>query len=528
MDSNFTDESRLPLGHPDGARASLSARNDGFISFRDISKWGALATKAEDLKARVFFGRKGSGKTIYLRRKEAYTSGRADLISVRPDYNPIETDAVVRFCQLFEHQRLTSNWALVWRFATFRSLASHILFDQKIRGLLDISEINQLEELVARLELPPLRCALSIYDNLRVLIHSCTSRHSARLLLEDHAWIELDSWLKRIVGRLPPICYFLDAIDDEFARAPLYWMQCQMGLFEHIMRLLRDSDYGGRLHIFACLRDLVLVRVLSGEHAVRHHEDEYIRPLQWNYRAIYQFLDSKLQVLSRKYFVNADEGETRIERWLGLSRIRNYARNVDEPIAQYLLRHTRLLPRDVIDLGNQLCGAIRDGRLDIKNPDREAVFRDIVSRCARDFADEQLVITSSQISSDQMPSGAAEMGYAELYTSLDEFKDGILESLKILIEKIGKDRFPVGSITRRKKWVGENFEGANPFQALWQNGLMGVVEKLRGRKNIVFYGDQRLRGFKLPTTDEYVFHPCLIDAVNIKPEGAEPIVPYLE
>ena len=42
----------------------------------------------------------------------------------------------------------------------------------------------------------------------------------------------------------------------------------------------------------------------------------------------------------------------------------------------------------------------------------------------------------------------------------------------------------------------------------------------------VFYMDNRLEGFPLPLNKRrYVFHPIIIDAVNIKPVG-KPVIPY--
>ena len=45
---------------------------------------------------------------------------------------------------------------------------------------------------------------------------------------------------------MPPIYFFIDSVDEEYASAPMFWLQCQKGLFFRTMRFLRDSQFGGR------------------------------------------------------------------------------------------------------------------------------------------------------------------------------------------------------------------------------------------------------------------------------------------
>ncbi len=43
-----------------------------------------------------------------------------------------------------------------------------------------------------------------------------------------------------------------------------------------------------------------------------------------------------------------------VQAWLGSTWIHNESRGVDEELFHYLLRHTRLIPRDLVSLGNSL------------------------------------------------------------------------------------------------------------------------------------------------------------------------------
>lgn len=521
-------ESHAPFGLPDGARVNIDAGNYGFIEFNDAIRWRALATQPGDLRARVFFGRKGSGKTIYLRRMEAHTTIQRDLHSVRPDYNPLPTNLIVRFGQNFSSSTVTEGWTRLWRIAILRSVAAQMLFEPKLIPRFRKDEVESLRQFSNCTGVATLATPLTIIDNVKVLIAACSSKSGTDRVLEDVAWIHLDTVLKSLVPKCPPLCFYIDAIDDEFSHAPMYWMHCQRGLFNQIMWLLRDSAYGSRLHVFACLRDLVLVRVLAGEHAMRFIESEYIRPLFWDFEAAKRFLTKKVEALPKRYYVQYEHSGPVLERWLGFTSVKNAARNVVEPVDQYLLRHTRLLPRDVIILGNALCESISKGELDIANGSREGNFRDIVSQWARSFGNEQLAICTNQISSDQMPTEAGAKEFSEVYTSIAEYRVGIREQLTELIERMETDRFKAAAISRRRRKANKDFESADPFQALWQNGLLGYVENRNGKDRFIFYGDHQLQSFKLPSASEYVLHPCMLDTLNLKSVGSQPVIPYFE
>ena len=114
----------------------------------------------------------------------------------------------------------------------------------------------------------------------------------------------------------PPLFFYLDAVDEEFSHAPMYWLRCQKGLFYQVMRFLRDSKLGGRLHIVICIRDVVLSSVYRSEHAPRYHGEPHIRILNWNSHSIRAFLRAKLERLSEDYLL--EESATHpIQRWLG-------------------------------------------------------------------------------------------------------------------------------------------------------------------------------------------------------------------
>jgi hypothetical protein len=53
-----------PFGNPDGSRESLDDLMDRFVDFAGNETFGALATRADDMRARIIVGRMGAGKTF--------------------------------------------------------------------------------------------------------------------------------------------------------------------------------------------------------------------------------------------------------------------------------------------------------------------------------------------------------------------------------------------------------------------------------------------------------------------------------
>lgn len=53
-----------PFGSPDGAAEDAGS----FVNFQDIGRWRDLALRDGDRRARILVGRRGSGKSRYLRK----------------------------------------------------------------------------------------------------------------------------------------------------------------------------------------------------------------------------------------------------------------------------------------------------------------------------------------------------------------------------------------------------------------------------------------------------------------------------
>lgn len=195
------------------------------------------------------------------------------------------------------------------------------------------------------------------------------------------------------------------------------------------MRFVQEGDLSNRLFVIISVRDNVWSSIYSGNR-VNYYNEEHIQILKWDYRSIEYFFNSKIKTLEEKYVRNMVR-DVQINDWLGITNVKNVYRNISEPVMQYILRHTRLLPRDVIIMGNVLA-AIRKYEYEISEYGSEEVqkfVRRSVADCAKIFGSELLEICANQII-NQMKS---ENNAMRIYSSEIEYEVSVSQKLKEII-----------------------------------------------------------------------------------------------
>src|SRR5262249_4691995 len=217
-----------------------------------------------------------------------------------------------------------------------------------------------------------------------------------------------------------------------------------------------------------------------------------------------------------------DDGAPEVQHWLGHRFIENRGRQVREPILQYLLRHTRLLPRDLVILGNKLSELVSQARHNGETEVPQEAIRQCVREVARSFGNEQLAICANHIASSGMPADAARNDYDELYTGDTEFSRGLVDDLRALIQTIGKDRFGRDELEIAMQLARERFgDRSDALSVLWQHRLLGYVESPADGPREVFFSEVNSNDFNLPLTKgDYILHSCMIDSVGVRAVGA--------
>jgi class 3 adenylate cyclase len=501
-----------PFGNPDGSRADIEDLVSEFVDFGGDPAYGHLATRANDSMVRVIVGKLGAGKTVYLRRLQDYQSHQDSVYADVPQQSLPKTEVVVKACQWFSDRVLVEKWMQIWERAIMRSLASHMLRRPELRQQLREEQAEDLEGSYARL-LEDFRRPRSVYSQVRDIINQRQTGHQLSSYLDDPLWDDLEDLLGEVIGQCKPIYFYLDALDEEFSHAPMYWLKCQEGLFYQVMRLLRDHRLGGRLHVVVCIRDIVMSSVYRSEHAPRYYNEPHIRVLTWDRSSLLYLLQQKLRRLPPALLMRRPAtGPPTIGDWLGV--------NGDWPgpdgdgtVEDYLLSHTRLIPRDIISLGNEL----NEELLRQKQAGHEslppAALQAVVQRSAKRFGDSQLAQCANQISSDLMPKNAALHNYSELFTSTQAYISGVQEDVRSFVRMIGVDRFPRGDLEALREMADLHFDKATDLASvLWQNGLLGYIDET-GQRRFYSLGDVEEFHFP-PEVATYVLHPCLVATVG--------------
>ena len=510
-----------PFGNPDGSRADIEDVISEFVDFGGNPAYGSLATRANDSMVRVIVGKLGAGKTVYLRRLQDFQSRQDSVYADDTQQSLPKTEVIVKACQWFSDRVLVEKWMQIWERAITRSLASHLLRNPELRQQLHDGEAAEIEQSYARL-LDDFRRPRTIYGQLRDIINQHQTAHQLSTYLDDPLWDDLEDLLGEVLSHCKPVYFYLDAVDEEFSHAPMYWLKCQEGLFLQVMRLLRDPKLGGRLHLVICIRDIVMSSVYRSEHAPRYYNEPHIRVLTWDRGSLLYLLGQKLQRLPASLLMRRTAtGPPTISDWLGLDGDWS-GPDGDKTIEDYLLGHTRLIPRDIISLGNELSEEVLRHKQAGQAGLPAAAVEAVVQRCAKRFGDSQLAQCANQISSDMMPENAALQEYSELFTSTQAYISGVQEDVRSFVRMIGVDQFSRTDLETLQEMADLHFEKAT------QPRLGAVAERparLRGRVRappVLLHGRRRAVP---PPAGRRQLHAAPVPGVRRRGNPARPAMP---
>jgi hypothetical protein len=247
--------------------------------------------------------------------------------------------------------------------------------------------------------------------------------------------------------------------------------------------------------------------------------------LDWDRAAVEYLLIQKIAKLPAEYLMAPGSAQP-IDRWLRSHWIYNEKRGRDENLIDYLLRHTRLIPRDVITMGNALCRLVLREKARGTGELSPRLIREAVSDCARGFGDSQLAQCAGEVAASMMPRHAVHRGFADAYLDNEEFVDWVCGQLRAAIRQVGVDRMTTEQVRELRAHGAEAFAShVDICTILWHSRLLGYAT---GSKECRFYSLVHASSFKLPDDrEEYVLHPCLLDSVSgLKSIGRVPVHPY--
>ncbi|MEO9239631.1 MAG: hypothetical protein ABI418_16235 [Jatrophihabitantaceae bacterium] len=397
----------------------------------------------------------------------------------------------------------TEQWKLLWRRAIVRSAASHLSRDRALRAQLTSEQLDDLKEYSSLLG--DGRFKRNAVDSAKEIIDV-----GGRLndYLDNPEWADAEALLAEIIGETRPIFLYIDSLDDTYRWAPTLWTQCQRGLFYTVMDLLRDNVLNQRLHVVVAIRDVTYASIWASENALRYIDSTHISVLDWNRDSIRELLRQKLKNISSQYFT--DPKLRTVESWLGFASIVNSRPEPsEERLEDYILRHTRLVPRDIVALGNDLCQLIATRP---RSEITAEMIRATVAGKSKEFASAQIATCANQAISDLLPAEAVDDNHEDSFLQpneymLAQFQGHVLDC----IETTGREIFDTSGLESLMKCASKLFGGpVHLADILWQQGLLGIVEddrveffSLSGSKNHVLP--------RLGADASYCWNPILFD-----------------
>jgi hypothetical protein len=257
----------------------------------------------------------------------------------------------------------------------------------------------------------------------------------------------------------------------------------------------------------------VMSAVYRSEHAPRYLNEPHIRVLSWDAESLLHLLRQKLERLPRTALMRTPAGPPSVRDWLGAATVPDDWGG-KERIEDYLLRHTRMIPRDVVSLGNALSREVLRHRKAGRDRLPDPVLREVVARCAKQFGDSQLAQCANQIAADLMPANAGRYDFSGAFTGDQAYLATIVEDMRTFLRLVRADIVPRSDLDSLKEIANPHFESATEISSvLWQNGLLGYVDDHGARR---FYALGDIEEFTLPPeVDNYVVHPVLARSVGL-------------
>lgn len=492
-----------------------------------------LATPEGDGAARVIVGRPGVGKTRHLKelRRRLEEAGGSDLMA--HDFGPSisEVIRVAGEIELRTPAERVDIWRKLWKRAIARAAASYLLdeADETAECAPLAALRSHRHDLLGTAAGP--RPISAEFD--RILNENGSLK---RLLefLNDPGWHEVDEALGfALRKRSKPLCYFLDIVEDESTYAPLYWLWCMKGLLRQIIRYpLEPFAAPDRLHIYMAVREQTWIALKKLMPTVEQHPN--VRVLRWDAPALLTFFANKIKQLPERYrmgYIDPDGApEDTIGEWLGSITIENTVRSTVESMHSYVLRHTRLIPRDVVSMGNDLAKEVLIAR---KTDNGEAELDPkgiqlVVANAALRAGREELHWCALEIVSDRLTHARTTKERVAILPD-EEAVGRVSDGLVSLLGSCSSDVISDEELSDVAQDAAAEFGNDVDLESLlWRHGLIGWGPGPGGPFRFS-YGAGLLGHDAPPPKDTHIaMHPSMIDAVNVKPHGNDPIDPFSE
>lgn len=524
----------MPLfGNADGSTEDEKT----FIRFDH--RWGDIAFRPSDRQVRIIVGRRGAGKSRYIRAMER-DAGRqdSDRLLVFPQKDESVWISEMRWLHqtYAEHHERQETWRRLWGSAVYASIATHFLNFHEPSGtsIAIRGEDRAFFTGICKHLFDKPTVATPIVAVLNQFLARYSDRSRLDSFLKEEFWTELEDRVLNTSASSTPIACYIDTLDETFTASPAAATDCQVGLLQWMLRKFQDPNVSNRLHIVVTVRDTVYASLMQGEHGQRYNRTDLIRCLDWTDDAADYFLMKKIEALAPRARIAAKEKVNDTAQWLGTDQIINDVRHGEtEPVRRLIIRHTRFLPREIIEIGNALGGYVEACIAD-STPTSNGAIVQIIMDTGR-----QLALRAVETATDHMV--ALDHDHNRTVVS-NGFRQEVIRAIdRVFIPALKAERFTLDELRFAERKFTEAIGGWSPKfdwrigslgAVLWLHGLIGF-EDLSGPQPIVKYfsSTRSLRShlsMELPEADHYYLHSALIRPKRMEIEPVAPVVESAE
>ena len=520
---------REPFGSPDGASTDPGT----FVEFDSVMQWQDLALPAKDKTVRILVGRRGSGKSRYLRRIELEAQSE-NIVFAQPaeliNLNHLKSIGI----QFPEKELRLEVWERIWNAAIYSSLCTFLLYHNKIpsgKNLnVSIETKNFLHEKKDKFFKSNNR-PRSVVQSLNEILRKKSTQNTLLEFINDPDWSEIEQFVIETISQSSPVFIFIDVLDDNFASAPKESIDCQLGLINWIMKRISDPRISHRLHLVISVRDTVYASLLDSPNGARYNQRNFIRCLDWNHASAAYFLEKKISTLPMDFMAQHVRGKTPIQNWLGIENVVNEHRNnIEEDITDYLLRHTRCLPREIVEIGNALATTIGRNNVIGKKLDSKEI-RSLIGSKARTLAVKGLEEVAHHLM-------ALEGVRQETFGTFELYKVWMTDILTgTFLSEIKSEQFDFNQLNSAEKefhkkvtwWNSDSGAKLNVYDIFWQHGFIGVQRNGDPEEIVRFFHSyshsQGEPTSKLPVgrlVNFYFLHSSLVDGISVPATNIAP------
>jgi len=470
-------------------------------------------------------------------------------------------DGMVHFSVTMPHRMRTNSWQSVWEYSILLCAITHVLYDENYGSKFISAEKRTEYKDEIEYEygncLLGLRNATSVYEIVNIIVRYFKTYQEYADFLYSPPNVNFRSICNRILRSSANICIYLDSLDDEMRRAPSIMTDITRALFYTVIKGARDTGPNATLHTLITMRDVVFSTIMSSDHSDRFLDTNYVLFLFWNPKKSRTFLNKKIVQTQQSLKISEPSRWTKavddLPSLLGFSEVRNEAKETNENVTDYFLRHTNFVPRNTVRFGNRAYGEIeQNGGID------EPRFMQIVSDISKEIADALLTAASAYLVAsnydddisylvdleedfrEYLSKGAVSGRMVDdvIEALQSNLTDGFKEPLKKFVKFIGKDVFPrsdlqaaIDEFTAQHKDYNsmvQNFNLNRLENILWIQGLIGIRSNGSTGDKFYYFSDTHEQTVLPMDADEYVFFPGLNEVCKLDITKGRPVGPRIK